>query len=96
MLDSKCTGFPASDTHYPETRNFVWHFGSNPTMRHTTISISFCPPLDFARIQIAVFALPPRLAPQARCPLALSAEEVSVCGSGENLPAGRRIELLPR
>ena len=80
ILDSKQAGFLASSTNLHEIRNFVRSFGTNPAMQDKTISISFCPPSDFARIQKAEFARMPRRAPQARGPFALSDEEVSICG----------------
>ena len=85
ILDSKQAGFLATSTNYAEIREFVRSFGTNPAMKDKTISISFCPPSDFARIQKAEFAHMPRRAPAARGPFALSAEEVSMCG-----PIGNR------
>ena len=85
ILDSKRAGFLASSTNYAEIREFVRSFGTNPVMQDKTISISFCPPSDFARIQKAEFAPAPRRAPAARGAFALSPEEVSICG-----PTGSR------
>ena len=83
ILDSKHARFLASSTNYPEIRNFVRFFSSNPTMRDKTISISFSPPSDFARIQMQKCAPAPSRAPAARGHSGLSAEEVAICGRGE-------------
>ena len=80
ILDSKHAGFLASSTNYAEIREFVRSFGTNPAMHNKTISISFSPPSDFARIRRMEFASALRRAPQARGVSALSAEEVSICG----------------
>ena len=79
VLDSKQAGFLASSTNYAEIREFVRSFGTNPAMQDKTISISFCPPSQFARTRIAEFALAPTRAPAARENFALSAAEVSIC-----------------
>ena len=80
ILDSKHAGFLASSTNYAEIREFVRSFGTNPAMQDKTISISFSPPSDFARIRRMKFASALSRAPQARGVSALSAEEVSICG----------------
>ena len=66
ILDSKHAGFLASNTNYAEIREFVRSFGTNPAMQDKTISISFCPPSDFARKQKAEFALTPSPPPAGR------------------------------
>ena len=84
ILYSKRAGFLASSTNCAEIRDFVRSFGTNPAMKDKTISISFCPPSDFARIRRMEFAPALRHAPQARGVSALSAEEISICGGAEN------------
>src|SRR3989344_4079460 len=79
ILDSKRAGFLASSTNYSEIREFVRSFGTNPAMQDKTISISFCPPSQFARTRIAEYALAPTRAPAARENFALSGAEVSIC-----------------
>jgi len=79
ILDSKRAGFLASSTNYAEIREFVRSFGTNPAMQDKTISISFCPPSQFARTRIAEYALAPTRAPAARENFALSGAEVSIC-----------------
>ena len=88
ILDSKHARFLASSTNYPEIRDFVRSFGSNPTMRDKTISISFSPPSDFARIQMQKCAPAPSRAPSARGHSGLSADEVSECD-----PTGNRTPI---
>ena len=89
ILDSKRAGFLAGSTNYAEIREFVRSFGTNPALRDKTISISFCPPSEFARSRLMHFARPLRRAPQARGVFALSAEEVSICD-----PTGNRTRIL--
>src|SRR3989344_4447335 len=79
ILDSQHAGFLASSTNYAEIREFVRSFGTNPAMRDKTISVSFCPPSEFARTRLTHFARPPRRAPQARGSFALTPAEVSEC-----------------
>lgn len=89
ILDSKRAGFLARSTNYAEIREFVRSFGTNPAMRDKTISISFCPPSEFARTRIAEFALTPTRALAARENFALSGAEVSICD-----PTGNRTPVL--
>ena len=81
-------GFLASSTNYAEIREFVRSFGTNPAMQDKTISISFCPPSQFARTRIAEYALAPNRAPAARENFTLSGAEVSTCD-----PTGNRTPI---
>ena len=85
ILDSKRSGFLASSTNYAEIREFVRSFGTNPSMKDKTISISFSPPSQFARTRLAGLAPAETAAPQAREIFSLSAGEVSICD-----PTGNR------
>ncbi len=84
ILDSKHAGFLATSENLHETRDFLRSFGTNPAMKDKTISISFCPPSDFARIRKAKFAFTPHSAPSARPHFSLTTEEVSNCDLTEN------------
>jgi hypothetical protein len=79
ILDSKHAGFLASSTKYAEIRDFVRSFGTNPALLNKTISISFCPPSDFARIRKAEFISSPHGALRAPAHFGLSDREVSIC-----------------
>src|SRR3989344_3984546 len=64
ILDSKRAGFLATSENLHEMRDFLRSFGTNPALKDKTISISFCPPSDFARAREGVFLFhppPPRL-----------------------------------
>ncbi|KKS54978.1 MAG: Recombinase [Candidatus Magasanikbacteria bacterium GW2011_GWA2_42_32] len=79
ILDSKRAGFLARSTNYAEIREFVRSFGTNPSMHNKTISISFCPPSQFARTRIAKFAPAPHSPPKEDADFSLTPAEVSVC-----------------
>lgn len=85
ILDSKRAGFLANSENLHEMRDFLRSFGTNPALKDKTISISFCPPSDFARARKAEFALSPYSAPTARPVFALPEREVAVCD-----PTGNR------
>ncbi|MFZ2522378.1 MAG: recombinase family protein [Minisyncoccia bacterium] len=80
ILDSKRAGFLATSENLHEMRDFLRSFGTNPALQDKTISISFCPPSEFARKQKADSILSPFSAPSARGSFGLSDHEVSVCG----------------
>ena len=84
ILDSKRAGFLATSENLHEMRDFLRSFGTNPALKDKTISISFCPPSDFARARKTEFGFIPYRAPSARADFALSKQEVSVCGPREN------------
>lgn len=79
ILDSKHAGFLATSENLHEMRDFLRSFGTNPALLNKTISISFCPPSDFARIRKAEFLFTPHSAPSARSHFSLTTEEVSNC-----------------
>ncbi len=79
ILDSKQAGFLSHSTNYVEIRNFVRSFGTNPSLDNKTISISFCPPSEFARTQKAKFISSPYFAPTARDRFSLTSSEVQIC-----------------
>jgi site-specific DNA recombinase len=79
ILDSKYAGFLATSENLHEVRDFLRSFGTNPALKDKTISISFCPPSDFARAQKTDSILSPYHAPSARGDFFLSEREVSVC-----------------
>jgi hypothetical protein len=80
ILDSKRAGFLATSENLHEMRDFLRSFGTNPALNDKTISISFCPPSEFARTRKTEYGFPPTLAPSARAGFALTSDEVSVCG----------------
>ena len=80
ILDSKRAGFLATSENLHEMRDFLRSFGTNPLLQDKTISISFCPPSEFARTHKADSILSPFSAPTARGRLGLSEPEVSNCG----------------
>ena len=79
ILDSKRAGFLASGENLHEMRDFLRSFGTNPALKDKTISISFCPPSEFARNHKTDCIPSPFLAPSARENFNLSKSEVSVC-----------------
>ena len=83
ILDSKRAGFLATSENLHEMRDFLHSFGTNPLLQDKTISISFCPPSEFARKQKTDSILSPFSAPSARGRLGLSEPEVSMCGESE-------------
>jgi DNA invertase Pin-like site-specific DNA recombinase len=79
ILASKRAGFLANSTKYAEMRDFVRSFGTNPALKDKTISISFCPPSQFARTRKLEFVSSAHTAPTALASFSLSNEEVSMC-----------------
>ena len=88
ILDSKRAGFLATSENLHEMRDFLRSFGTNPLLQDKTISISFCPPSEFARTHKADSILSPYHAPSARADFFLSEREVSVCD-----PTGDRTRI---
>ena len=87
ILDSKHAGFLLRRDNLHEMRDFLRSFGTNPALKDKTISISFCPPTDFARTRKAEFTFSSHSAPSARPHFSLSAEEVSNCDLTRNRTA---------
>ena len=79
ILDSKRAGFLASSENLHEMRDFLRSFGTNPALKDKTISISFCPPSEFARARKTDFIPSPYSAPSARPDFALTSDQVSNC-----------------
>jgi hypothetical protein len=79
ILDSKHAGFLATSENLHEMRDFLRSFGTNPALQDKTISISFCPPSEFARARKTEFISSPYLAPSARAIFSLTPAEVSEC-----------------
>src|SRR3990167_5154111 len=84
ILDSKRAGFLASSENLHEMRDFLRSFGTNPALKDKTISISFCPPSEFARTRKAEFISSPYIAPSARPDFALTSDQVSICDPAES------------
>ena len=84
ILDSKRAGFLASGENLHEMRDFLRSFGTNPALKDKTISISFCPPSEFARNHKTDCIPSPFLAPSVRENFSLSKSEVSICAAREN------------
>ena len=89
ILDSKHAGFLATSENLHEVRDFLRSFGTNPALKDKTISISFCPPSDFARAQKTDSIFSPYHAPSARADFSLTSAEVSECD-----PTGNRTPIL--
>ena len=89
ILDSKRAGFLATSENLHEMRDFLRSFGTNPALKDKTISISFCPPSDFARAQKTDSIRTPIHAPSARADFSLTSAEVSYCD-----PTGNRTRIL--
>ena len=89
ILDSKRAGVLGTSENLHEMRDFLRSFGTNPLLQDKTISISFCPPSEFARKQKTDSILSPFSAPLARGRLGLSEPEVSMCGEREIRTPGR-------
>ncbi len=83
ILDSKRAGFLSSGENLHQMRDFLRSFGTNPALKDKTISISFCPPSEFARTHTAECRFPCTPAPRARGSIGLSEPEVSICGGRE-------------
>src|SRR3989344_6036442 len=81
ILDSKRAGFLATSENLHEMRDFLRSFGTNPALKDKTISISFCPPSEFARARKTDFIPSPYSAPSARPYFALTSDQVSECES---------------
>jgi hypothetical protein len=79
ILDSKRAGFLATSENLHEMRDFLRSFGTNPALKDKTISISFCPPSEFARTRKTDFIPSPYSAPSARPDFALPSDQVSEC-----------------
>ena len=79
ILDSKRAGFLATSENLHEMRDFLRSFGTNPTLNDKTISISFCPPSEFARTRKTEYGFASPYAPTARAGFLLSPDEVSIC-----------------
>ena len=79
ILDSKRAGFLASSENLHEMRDFLRSFGTNPVLKDKTISISFCPPSDFARTHKPDSISSPFIAPSACAIFSLTPAEVSNC-----------------
>ena len=88
ILDSKRAGFLATSENLHEMRDFLRSFGTNPALKDKTISISFCPPSEFARARKTDFILSPYSAPSARPDFALTSDQVSNCD-----PTGNRTRI---
>ena len=88
ILDSKRAGFLATSENLHEMRDFLRSFGTNPALKDKTISISFCPPSEFARARKTDFIPSPYSAPSARPDFALTSDQVSNCD-----PTGNRTRI---
>ncbi len=94
ILDMKKATQLQSTDNFFEIRDYFKKIGTNSQLRDKSVSVSFCPPTEFARARNAEFLLSPYSAPSARPDFALSAEAVSNCdptGSRTRLP---RLKIL--
>ncbi|MFZ4500544.1 MAG: hypothetical protein ACOYMZ_03590 [Minisyncoccia bacterium] len=74
----KATQLQSTDNFF-EIRDYFKKIGTNSQLRDKSVSVSFCPPTEFARARNAEFLLSPYSAPSARPDFVLSAEAVSKC-----------------
>ncbi len=85
ILDmKKATQLQTTDNFF-EIRDYFKKIGTNSQLRDKSVSVSFCPPTEFARTQNAEFLLSPYSAPSARADFSLTSAEVSLCD-----PTGNR------
>ena len=87
ILDSKRAGFLATSENLHEMRDFLRSFGTNPALNDKTISISFCPPSEFARTRKTEYGFASLYAPTARAGFSLPPDQVSECD-----PSGLELE----
>src|SRR3989344_3033926 len=84
ILDmKKATQLKTSDNFF-EIRDYFKKIGTNPQLRDKSVSISFCPPIEFACARRADFKFPPPCAPSARPHFSLTPDQVSFCDPTEN------------
>ncbi len=84
ILDiKKATQLVSSDNFF-EIRDYFKKIGTNPQLREKSVSISFCPPTEFACARRADFKFSPPCAPSARPHFSLTTDQVSFCGDDEN------------
>ena len=88
ILDMKKATQLQSTDNFFEIRDYFKKIGTNSQLRDKSVSVSFCPPTEFARARNAEFLLSPYSAPSARPDFALSAEAVSICD-----PTGNRTRI---
>ena len=88
ILDSKQAGVLATSENLHEMRDFLRSFGTNPALKDKTISISFCPPSEFAKARKTESALSQQGASPRPAHFALTPDQVSICD-----PTGNRTPL---
>ena len=84
ILDMKKATQLRNTDNFFEIRNYFKKIGTNSQLLDKSVSVSFCPPTEFARTRHAEFLLSPYSAPSARPDLGLSKREVSFCDPTEN------------
>ena len=88
ILDmKKATQLQSSDNFF-EIRDYFKKIGTNSQLRDKSVSISFCPPTEFACARRADFILAHPSPPKARPHFSLTPEQVSFCD-----PTGNRTRI---
>ena len=80
ILDTKKATHLSSSPNYHEIRDFVRRVGTNPQMRDKSVSVSFCPPTEFAFSQKPDLNSADSLAILARKRATHFSDQVSFCG----------------
>jgi len=79
ILDTKKATHLSDSDNYHEIRDFVRRVGTNPQMRDKSVSVSFCPPSEFAFAGKAGISFSHPLLTTARQRAATLFSEVSIC-----------------
>ena len=79
ILDMKKATQLVSSDDFSEIKDFLYRVGTNPKLRDKSVSVSFCPPTEFARKQKTDSILSPFSAPLARADFAMTSSEVRIC-----------------
>ena len=83
----KATQLRTTDNFF-EIRDYFKKIGTNSQLRDKSVSISFCPPTEFACARRADFNFSPHYSPKANANFSLNAEGVSLCD-----PTGNRTRI---
>ena len=88
ILDMKKATQLVSSDNFFEIRDYFKKIGTNSQLRDKSVSISFCPPTEFACARRADFKFSPPCAPSARPHFSLTPDQVSFCD-----PTGNRTRI---
>ena len=79
ILDTKKAALLASSDNFHEIRDFVRKVGTNPIMRDRSVSVSFCPPSEFAFAEKSGKDFAHPFLPAARLRAAAESDDVQSC-----------------